>query len=384
MKRKNRDIVLGCCVAAILVLAIGMSSAAGRGVKRGSASAASPAPVVGIISGIAGWGDSTLVGRIRQVARQTHTKWLRANFVWSHIEPRRGVFRFRYYDNLVLTAARNGQHLLAMLDGAPTWAGPTPISIPSNPSDYAAYVAAVAHRYGPGGTFWASHSRYAAYAVTTFDLWNEPYYPNGNAGVYSPGRYARLVKAAGAAGHAAAPGAKFLLGAEMQSAFARGQWRWWVDELYHAVPDLNNYFDGVAVHPYGHDIRRRSPAIVGQAYYGYQQMRRIELIRQQFVHHGAGDKPFWATEVGWPTCQHGSSRCVSTAGQKASLETILRYSRTIWSSYMRAVFIYYYDDAHGSRTNPDNDYGLTYSNHQPKPSLPVFIDAAKLSPTSGW
>ena len=39
------------------------------------------------------------------------------------------------------------------------------------------------------------------------------------------------------------------MAAEMQSAFARGKWRWWVDELYQAVPDLNRYFDGVSVHP---------------------------------------------------------------------------------------------------------------------------------------
>src|SRR5947209_10400159 len=170
----------------------------------------------------------------------------------------------------------------------------------------------------------------------------------------------------------------------MQSSFARGRWTWWVDQLYQAVPNLNSYFDGVSVHPYGHDIRHRSPAITGKAYYGYQQMRRIELIRNQFIHHGAGNKPFWATEVGWPTCRSGSSRCVSTSGQKASLQALLHYSRTTWRNYMRGVFIYYYDDARGSTADPDNDYGLTYHNHKPKPSLQVFVNAAKLSPTSGW
>ena len=38
----------------------------------------------------------------------------------------------------------------------------------------------------------------------------------------------------------------------MQSARdSNGNWQWWTDALYQAVPDLNNYFDGVAVHPYG-------------------------------------------------------------------------------------------------------------------------------------
>ena len=157
MNRKNRDIVLGCCVAAILVLVAGMSTSAfGRGTKRTSAASSSAGPVVGIISGIAGFGDSALGGRYRQVERQTHTKWLRANFLWSQIEPRRGVFRFRHYDDVVLTAARNGQHLLVMLDNAPRWAAPSSISVPTDPAAYAQFVAAVAHRYASGGPFWST------------------------------------------------------------------------------------------------------------------------------------------------------------------------------------------------------------------------------------
>jgi hypothetical protein len=383
MPRKHRDIVLGCVGTVILILVAAMSSTAfGRGTPR--ANAAAKGPVVGIISGTAGFGDSAVTGRIRQVARQTHAKWLRVSVLWNQIEPRRGVFRFRHYDNVILAIARNHQHALALLNNAPRWAAPATIAVPSDPSAYAEFVAAVAHRYGPGGTLWAAHPKLAAYAINTFDLWNEPYYPNGNNGVYAPGRYARLVRAAGAAGHAAAPGAKFLMAAEMQSSYTGGRWVWWVDQLYRAVPNLNSYFDGVSVHPYGHDIRHRSPAITGHAYYGYQQMRRIELIRNQFIHHGAGNKPFWATEVGWPTCRAGSSRCVSTSGQAASLRALLHYSRTIWRNYMRGVFIYYYDDARGSTANPDNDYGLTYRNHRPKPSLQVFVNAAKLSPVSGW
>jgi hypothetical protein len=284
----------------------------------------------------------------------------------------------------MLLAARRHEHVLGLLYQAPAWASPTPNTLPANPSAYAAYVAAVVHRYGPHGTLWRRHPKLRNYAINTFDLWNEPYYDIGNNGSYSPAQYAQLVKAGGGAAHYADPSVKILAGAEMQGTPYRGKWEWWVDSMYRAVPDLNNYFDGVSVHPYGHDITHRSPYRPGHQYFGYTQMRRIELIRQQFVKHRAASKPFWVTEVGWPTCSGGSDRCVNAAGQVASLNHLMYYASTIWSGYVRAVFVYYYDDAGRSRFDPEANYGLTYSNHVGKPVLSVFRSFARRAPGNAW
>lgn len=342
-------------------------------------------PIVGLIAGTAQWANSGMGGRLDKVVAMSGTKWLREAFEWSRIEPSPGRFNFAHYDQFVLLAARHHVHLLGQLYVAPAWAAKAPNAVPADPSAYAAYVAAVVARYGPGGTLWRSYPSLASYAVQTFELWNEAYYTQGNDGVYDPGRYARLVVAATTAGRAANPAAKFLIGAEMESELVHSKWVWWVDALYQAVPNLNQYFDGVSVHPYGHDITGLAPAIVGQPYYGYDQMRRIEIIRRQFVKHGAADKPFWATEVGWPTCTHGTVRCVSLAGQVRSLDTLMRYSRTIWKGYMQAVFVFYFDDVSPNSADPDNDYGLTYFNHRPKPSLAAFRSFARRSPaSSNW
>jgi hypothetical protein len=352
--------------------------------------AAGSVPIVGIISGTAQWSDDSMAGRMDQVVSMTGTKWLREGLYWQRIEPQPGEFTFAHYDHLMLLAAQHQEHVLADLYTAPGWAARTPTTLPADPSAYAAYVAAVVGRYGPGGTFWAAHPGLASYAIQTFEIWNEPYYSNGDGGLYDPARYASLVKAAVTAGRAANPAAKFLIGAEMEGEFVRSPnvgrtWEWWVDALYRAAPDLNNYFDGVSVHPYGHDIKHRSPAIPGRPYYGYDQMRRIELIRKQFVKHGAASKPFWATEVGWPTCTHGTVRCVTPAGQLKSLRTLMRYAETRWKSYVRSVFVYYFDDMGANTAIWDNDYGLTYFNHRPKPALGAFRAFAEQSPTtSGW
>ena len=397
--RQTFALFAGLVAASLAILAVTSCGAAQRTSSRPSAATVSAAtmsaatasssqpssqPIVGLIAGTAQWSDASMADRLHQVISKSGAKWLREGFYWSRIEPSPGRFRFAHYDHFVLLAARHQEHVLAQLYDAPGWAAKTSISVPAHPAAYASYVSAVVGRYGPHGTFWRSHPQLAAYAIQTFELWNEPYYDNGNNGDYNPGRYANLVKAAATAGRAADPAVKFLIGAEMQGEFVGSSWAWWVDAMYRAVPNLNNYFDGVSVHPYGHDIAGLAPAIPGQAYYGYHQMRRIQLIRRQFVKHGAASKPFWATEVGWPTCTHGSDRCVSNAGQLASLRTFLRYSRTIWKSYVRAVFVYYFDDVGANQANPDNDYGLTYFNHRAKPALGVFRASAKLSPVTGW
>lgn len=322
--------------------------------------------------------------RLEQVVSRTGTHWLREGFFWNVIEPSPGKFSFAHYDHFMLLAAEMHEHVMVLLYQAPRWASPSPNTLPVNPSSYAGYVAAVARRYGPGGTFWRSHPKLKAYAITTFDFWNEPYYDIGNNGHYSPAAYAHLVKAAYIAGHKASPAAKFLIGAEMQGEMVGHNWVWWVNALYQAVPNLNKYFDGVSVHPYGHDISGLAPAITNEPYYGYDQMRRIELIRGQFVRHGAANKPFWVTEVGWPTCTVNYVRCVDPTGQADSLEALLRDTTTRWKSYVRAVFVYYFNDTPGGASNPENDYGLVYANGTAKPVLGVFRAAAEQSPLTAW
>ena len=328
--------------------------------------------IVGLNSGASGWGGASTADRLDQIVSQSGTKWLREGLLWSRIEPAPGKFSFSYYDHFVLLAAERGVRILPLLWEPPAWAEPSPIAIPSDPSGYAAYVAAVVNRYGPHGSFWTEHPRLRTFAIKTFELWNEPYYDNGNDGNYDPARYARLIKAAGSAGHTADPSARFLIAAENEAQLVGSTWVWWVDALYQAVPDLNNYFDGVAVHPYGDDLSSLSYPTPGVAYDGYNQLRRLESIRQEFVNHGASDKPLWLTEIGWPTCTSGSIRCTTEAGQAADLTTTFNDARTTWKSYVQAVFVYDYQDNASNSADTENDYGLVYYNGTPKAALNVF------------
>jgi polysaccharide biosynthesis protein PslG len=330
--------------------------------------------VVGLNANAAGWGGASTADRLDLVIGATHTKWLREEIDWATVEPQPGVFDFSYYDHFMQLAAQRGERILALLYDTPSWAGPSYNSIPADPSAFAQYVAAVINRYGPHGSFWSQNPAVNASPITTWELWNEPYLGSGDDGVYDPARYARLVKAAGIAGHGADPSAKFLVGAEMQSAMTNGAWQWWVDALYEAVPDLNSYFDGVAVHDYGSDVTTLNPIVPGQPYDNYGHIRRIEDIHQQFINHNAATKPFWITEAGWSTCSDSSS-CVTPAQQAANLATLFGYIKGSWSSFVQGAFIYSYGDG-SNPASTQGGYGLTYLNGSAKPALAVFQQAA--------
>jgi hypothetical protein len=328
--------------------------------------------IVGLNADVSGWGGASTAPLLDQVISTTGAKWLREELDWSTIEPQPGVFDFSYYDHFMLIAGSRGEHILAVLYGTPGWAGPSDSSIPTNPSSFAAYVGAVVRRYGPHGSFWVQHPDLAGSAIRDFEIWNEPFFDNGDDGVYGPGRYARLVKASAIAGHGANGAVRILMAAEMQSARdANGDWQWWVDGLYQAVPDLNTYFDGVAMHDYGSDTTTLKPTIPGQPYQNYGHMLRIEDLRRQLVDHGAAGKPFWITEVGWSTCTEQNIDCVSQEQQAANLATLFNDVRGRWRNWVQAVFVYRFGDGADPATVQDA-YGLTTLSGGPKPALAVF------------
>ncbi len=353
------------------------SSGSSAGSSGTSGSSSNPAAsltgrlIVGLNANTAGWGGASTGPRLDQVMSQTNATWLREEFQWGTIEPSPGVFDFSYYDNYMLQAAQRGVHILAVLDDTPAWAGANWDTLPSDPTAYAQFVAAVVGRYGAGGSFWTEYPSLAGSAITTFEFWNEAYYVQDQGATYDPTAYANMAKDAAIAGRAVDPSAKFLIDAEMTGAAdASGNWVWWVDALYQAVPDLNDYFDGVSVHPYGTDLTDLSLPVTGQAYTGIDQVQRVEAIRQQFISHGATDKPFWITEIGWSTCT-GDSDCVSDSQQASNLSTVFGWVNGSWSDFVQGIFVYSYTDG-SDATGIQDGYGLTTDTYSAKPVLAVF------------
>src|SRR4051812_23773879 len=172
----------------------------------GTARAAVPRGFVGMLSdelldSSAGHRHATLR---KQAAAGVAT--LRQTFDWARIERQPGRYDFRVYDRLAVDAAARGITLLPLLFNPPRFYSSRPrrharrgVYPPRRFSDMGRFAAALARRYGPGGTLWAQHPSLAGRAVKAWQIWNEPnlrvYWASG----VSPRAYVRLLRVVGGA-----------------------------------------------------------------------------------------------------------------------------------------------------------------------------------------
>ncbi len=259
---------------------------------------------------------------------------LRLMFFWPVIEPSPGEFSWGSYDGLVKQAAEHDIRILPMLFGTPGWAnflagrGKCDVLCAPNAEvsrdAFAAFAAALARRYGPGGEFWggsppggaggsggggncgglpvpilcrpeiaAPGARAEApcecaepLPITSWQIWNEQNSPKYYRPAPNPEDYAQLVTRAGAAIRGVDPAAEIVLG---------GMWGpptadeviptdAYLRRLY-ATPGFAEAFDAVAVHPYAPNIR------------GLKQQMRI--VRRTVKRAGDPSVAIWITELGW-------------------------------------------------------------------------------------
>jgi hypothetical protein len=221
--------------------------------------------------------------RTIEQARALHAKVVRTEVPWSVLEPsgpssidQRSL---AFMDRMMSDAAADGIRVIMLVDRTPCWASSAPASLlrmcapgqsrgadawpPSNPSDYAAFVAYLAQRYG---------TRLAA-----IEVWNEPDQANEAyfAGPEKPQRYATILRAAYVAIKQANPNLPVLAGSLVgaNGVFLRA--------LYAA--GIKGYYDGLAVHFYTLTLG------------SLRSIHEVQLAN--------GDtKPLWLDEFGWSSC----------------------------------------------------------------------------------
>lgn len=316
---------------------------------------------IGMVSNAQGWGMNS--EELIERTAPTGVGWMREDFGWDQIEPQNDQWSWERYDHLLIEAATRNIRILPVLIETPSWAGAQWNTIPSNPAEFAEYTAKVVARYGPGGSFWEAHAELASFAPEHFEIWNEPYLSAFSAGGVNPGRYARLVKAAVSAGRAANPQAKYLLQVEKTpSGDARHTF---VDDMYEAVPDLNDYFDAAAAHPYAGSSAPDDPR-------GGWGFPRLGDVREELVSHDAADKPVWITEVGWSTCPQSSSYCTSESKQASYTAQMFELLQSKYSAYVEAVFLYRLEDINDNPSDKEGWFGLRRLDGSKKPVYDVL------------
>jgi hypothetical protein len=249
---------------------------------------------------------------------------LRYVFGWSTIMPTTDLADpdWRELDYVVGGAARHGMTVVPGIFGTPPWLSEyegctrecsiTPPQTQQGMLIWQGLFAALAHRYGPGGSFWDQHPELPRRPVRTWQVWNEPNSPMFYAPRPDLFWYARLVAGAATALRSHDPGARVILGGMFGTPIggtegARSAWDF-LQGLY--AIGLEPYFDGVALHPYAGRISRVKDQI--------RRMRRV--IRT----YGTEPTGLWVTEIGW-TSGGDTPLNRGIRGQAERLERSFRY-----------------------------------------------------------
>jgi hypothetical protein len=232
--------------------------------------------------------------------------WNRWPLYWDRIERGPGQFDWSGYDRLVNDDVRHGLRVNAILLGrpgfhadggavanlgAPVFADGTDTPAPGkaiNPGHpWASFVFQAVSRYRPGGLLAAQRGWGPGSGVTVWEVWNEP-----DLALFWTGgveAYARLLKVAWLAAHAADPNAYVMFGG---LAYGDPDTQNWLAETLAVIQNdparaaHNWYMDAIAVHAYSY--ARRAGLVVRRV---KQTLREFGLDRRVWLNESGG--PVW-------------------------------------------------------------------------------------------
>lgn len=228
--------VLGLCGAAIVLMGTLVAPADSRAKSR-------RVPVGFLGADLDPWRGASIgldMNRELAVAAASGVETIRFPLYWSSVQTGPRTYVWKRLDGFVEAAARRSITLIPTVMDSPKWTADrryswkrthTKLLIPNNFGRYANFVALLAKRYGPKGSFWSANPSLRKRPITTWQVWNEPdlpYYWPSHAGerqtVTVGGRrrtsralgwaptYIRLVSTTRAALRRADPKAQLMLG----------------------------------------------------------------------------------------------------------------------------------------------------------------------------
>jgi hypothetical protein len=324
MAQRNRILIAALCVVTCVLAWLAPAGDA-KPTRTSLAVVSAVAPLGGI--NIAPVGPKPLREADLAIARARalHAKVVRVEIAWSALEPR-GPDQMEpralaFADRLMSDAAAAKIGVIAMVDGTPCWASSAPAPVlakcsparsgvanswpPTNPADYATFVAYLASRYGASG-------------LTAIEVWNEPDQSNEHyfAGPKKATRYAAILRAAYPAIKSANPKVLVLGGAivGVNGKFLRA--------LYAA--GIKGYYDGLAVHYYTLTVA------------AVRAIREVQTANDDST-------PLWLDEFGFSSCWprqkiQQEQACVTAQAQGIDLADTVRLLARL--PYMAATIVY--------------------------------------------
>jgi hypothetical protein len=280
---------------------------------------------------------------------------LRLDFDWSRIEKSAGDYDWSTVDRILSAAESHDIAVHALVTYTPRWARPPDTSDkhpPSNPGDFAAFVAAAVERYSQRG-------------VESWEIWNEPnvsWFWSAPSGP-DPLAFAELVTAASRAIREIDPTAEVISGGLAPAVDDPG------DEV---APEtfLEGFLaaiepgtiDAVGIHPYSY------PAAPDDRSKSWNLFGRLPEIHELVSEWAGADVPLWITEYGAPTGE--ASRALSETTQAMLIEAALGCANQ--TEWIEELFLYNLRDRDGGDADDiEDNFGLFYSDGTPKESATV-------------
>lgn len=257
-----------------------------------------------------------------EIIRRMGVKWLRTDFDWRKIEPRRGLWKFRWHDALVRLCQIKGINLLPVLINSPKWAAPRFNFPPEEASLFSDFVKKVVKRYH--------------HFIKHWEIWNE-----ANSYFFwvgDPKQYASILTVASRSAKEIDPNAKILLCGLADP--ARPDPSFLFEVLLHVD---ENCLDIINLHAYPGTWNGRK--IEEWPLFLKNLGRRLDEIGIR--------KPIWITETGLTSQDDNSNRRES---MQASY-LIKAFTSLLGSGEVEKVFWYRLKDEK-SPLNADERFGL--------------------------
>jgi hypothetical protein len=325
-RRASAPILLLALLLAGLAVRFATAPPAGA---RAHASNAAHVPLLGVNAGGVQPRPLPVADSYVSQARALGAKVIRTEVPWSNLEPTgRGIIdptTLTFMDRLMSRAASAGIKVIMSVSDTPCWASSAPPSLlakchpgdandasdwpPTNPGDYANFVAYLAHRYGPH--------------LAAIEIWNEPDQANELyfAGPEKAARYTAILHAAYPAIKAADPSVTVIAGSLVGSNGV------FLSRLYAA--GAKGFYDGLAIHYYNLTLA------------SVRAIRAVQLAN-------GDNKPLWLDEFGWTSCYpkqriEDEQACVTESIQAANLVSSFR--ALVRYGYLAAIVSYKLQDS---------------------------------------
>lgn len=191
--------------------------------------------------------------------------WVRTDFDWSGVEPKKGEWKFGHLDTLMSLAAKDGINILPILDYDVSWARPAW----KNLEPWGEYIRRTVSLYSKQLRYW--------------EVWNEQNHEGFWKDTVSGANYVPLLKRSYEEIKKIDPGLTVLYGGTAGVPLS------YIEDSYKA--GAGKYFDVMNIHPYNW---QSVPEMM---------IPQIEGLQALMKKYGLENKPLWITEVGWSTAK---------------------------------------------------------------------------------